>query len=105
MNITTVPWILAAVTALWFGWAGWRTGRNWVACALGGAVFGLVTATIVFGLGHSVAFPFCVQDVVKEHARWTVESILVILILGWPMSMNLRRNPPGAVNQPPNAST
>lgn len=87
----TIPWILAVLTALWFGWMAWRAERNWVLWVIGGGLFALVTSTIIFGLGHASTTPF------SEHARsalqldWTIISIVLILVIGWLLTLGLHR--------------
>jgi len=113
--IRIVPWILAVITAGWFGRMAYSAGRNWVAWTLGGGLFGLVIATIVFGVGHAIAIPFSDQDRLIENIEWTCMAIVVIGLLGWIFTSPLhgahrtllglsRRLPPPAP-EPPAAPT
>ena len=91
MTITFVPWCLAALTAMCFGWLARRSGHNWGLWAAGGGVFALVTATVVFGLGHSTAIPFSNADRVHDQIRWTLESSGLVLLLGWLLTLGLHQ--------------
>lgn len=71
------------VAAAWFGRMAYSAGRNWIAWTLGGGLFGLVIATIVFGVGHAISTPFSDQERSIEHIEWTCVAIVVIGLLGW----------------------
>lgn len=92
MTVTFVPWCLAALTALCFGWLARRTDHNWGLWAVGGAAFALVTATVVFGLGHSIATPFTRAEWVRDHIRWTFEATGLVLVLGWLLTLGLHQH-------------
>jgi len=92
MNVSIVPWALAAATALWFGWMAGRSGRNWILWALGGGLFALVTATIIFGVGHASAIPFSDRERARLQDDWTLLSIAVIGVLGWLFTMPFHRH-------------
>jgi len=100
--LTTIPWLLALVTALWFGWMARRAERNWVLWGLGGAAFALVTSTIVFGLGQAASIPFSQSQRAALHLEWTVVAVVLIGLLGGLMTLGLPRPPrPEAKPGPP----
>jgi hypothetical protein len=87
-----VPWFLAAAAAVWFGWMAQRSGRNLLLWGLGGAVFALVTTTIIFGLGHAAAIPFSDQESHTLHYEWAALSAAVIVAFGWLVTTPLHRH-------------
>ncbi len=91
MIITIVPWVLAMVTACWFGLMAVKARRNWKLWTVAGGVFALVTSTFIFGLCQAVAIPFSNHDLAVLHAKWTVVSVVVIGALGWLLTCGLHR--------------
>ena len=91
MSLTTVPWIIAIITSLWFGFMALRAERNWVLWGLGGGLFALVTSTIVFGLGHASSTPFSEHERSSLQVQWSVISILLVGIIGWLLTLGLHR--------------
>ena len=87
-----IPWVLSLVTAIWFALVARRAERNWVPWAVSGAVFALVTGTIVLGLGHATANPFSSQEESLFHIKWAVEAVVIIAALGWGLTMPLHRH-------------
>lgn len=87
----TIPWILAVLTALGFGWMAWRAEKNWVLWVLGGGLFALVTSTIIFGLGHASTTPFSEQERSALQLEWTIISAVLILVTGWLLTLSLHR--------------
>ncbi len=92
MSITTIPWVLAGVNAVWFGLMARRAQGNWVLWALGGGVFALVTSTIIFGLGQASCIPFSDHERAVLHTQWTLLSIVVTAALGWLFTWGLHRH-------------
>ena len=90
-GMIAVPWLLAVITAIWFGFAARHGERNSVLWSLGGGLFALVASTIVFGLGHAGAMPFSDQERARLQLRWTIESVVLIGILGWLLTLGLHR--------------
>jgi hypothetical protein len=90
MSIAWVPWLLTAATAIWFGVMARRAERAWALWALGGAAFGLVTATLAVGLGESMSIPFTQAERHKLHLEWTVLAAVLIGGLGWPITLGLQ---------------
>jgi len=73
------PFILALVAAVGFGFLSFRSRRNWVAWSLGGAAFGLVTATFASGLANAAAVPYT-QAVRTSHQL--IAAAVTIVIVG-----------------------
>ena len=91
MSLTTIPWIIGIITALWFGFMAHRGERNWVLWGLGGGLFALVASTIVFGLGYASSTPFSGQERSSLQIKWAVISVLLVGISGWLLTMSLHR--------------
>ena len=91
MSLTTIPWVIGILTALWFGLMARWAERNWVSWGLGGGVFALVTSTIVFGLGHASSIAFSEHERSALQVKWTVISFLLVGIVGWLLTLGLHR--------------
>ena len=85
----TVPWLIAAATAFWFGLMARSAGRAWPLWTLGGAAFGLVTATIVWGVNDSAATPITEHQKQVMHVKWTVIAILLVGVVGWLLTLGM----------------
>ncbi|RPJ36141.1 MAG: hypothetical protein EHM35_08705 [Planctomycetaceae bacterium] len=101
MSITTAPWLLAAITGIWFGLLAWRAGRNWFPWALTGALFALMTTTFVFGLGQATAIPFSDGEKTADQLEWTLIAVALIAVLGSLFTLGLWRRRPAAPGAPP----
>ena len=86
-----IPWLLALLTAGWFALEARRAGRNPFSWALSGAVFGLVAATIVLGLGKATGNPFSDQQLHLFRLKWAAEAVATIAVLGWFITLPLHR--------------
>jgi hypothetical protein len=86
-------WLFALGTAAWFGVMALRAGRNCFAWALGGALFGLVAATLVLGVFHATFLPMSHAAYEKFHVKSIASAALVILVLGWLSTASLHRHP------------
>ncbi len=86
-----IPWVLAALTAVLLFVLAKRAGRSPLAWAVYGLLFGLVGATIVFGVGQASSIPFSSGARTAELLRWTLLSIGVIGIITWLLSRSLRK--------------
>jgi hypothetical protein len=86
-------WLLALGTGVWFGAMALRAGRNCFAWALGGALFGLVAATLVLGIWHSTFLPMSHEAYAKFHVESVASATLVILVVGWLSTASLHRHP------------
>lgn len=91
MSLTTIPWVIAIITSLWFGFMAHRAERNWVLWGLGGGLFALVTSTIIFGLGHASSTPFSEHERSTLQVEWAVISVLLVGIIGWLLTLSLHR--------------
>ena len=87
-----IPWVLALLTAGWFWLAARKAARNPASWGLSGFVIGLVTATIVLGLGHATTNPFSDYQRHLLHFRWAAEAVVTIAVLGWFFTMPLHRH-------------
>jgi len=87
-----VPWVLAIGAAAWFGFSAHKAGRSPVSWGLGGAVFGLLTTTFVFGLGQAMLIPYSDHQRHLATIRWTVIAVFLIALLGWVLTASLRPN-------------
>jgi len=92
MEIGTIPWLLAIITAAWFWWMAWRAGRNVTLWAVGGAAFGLVISTIVLGLGQASSIPFSDHERTVGQIKWTAAAVLIIVAGGWALASGLHRH-------------
>ncbi len=101
MNINVIPWVLACVTAVWFGFLAFRAGKGPVLWTFAGGVFGLVSSTFVFGLGHATGIPYSDKARSALHLEWTLIAIAVILLVGGLITWTLwRRSRAGATQNP-----
>ncbi len=88
-----MPWILALLSGLWFGWRASRSERLWLLWSLGGGLFALVVATIIFGLRHATCIPFSDYDRAMCHLVAVVAAVVIIAGLGWLMTLGLEGRP------------
>ena len=86
-----IPWVLAAATAVWFAWMARKAERSVVQWTLTGAVFGLVTATIVLGLCQATGIPFSDHERTVLHLESTAAAALIIAAVGWVITLGLHR--------------
>ena len=91
MEIGSTTWWLALVTAIWFALMARRAGRSWVLWAFSGALFALVTATLILGLGRAMTIPFSDHDRAAAQAKWTIAAVLVVAVLGALFTLGLLR--------------
>jgi hypothetical protein len=85
----TVHWILCAATALWFGFAAWRAGRGWVLWGIAGALFGLVTTTVIFGVFRASTIPYSDEEARSLEYKWSIISAVSIFVVGTLVARNL----------------
>jgi hypothetical protein len=86
-----MPWLVAAVTAAWFGLMARRVQASIALWALGGGFFALIVTTIVWGLGQASSIPFSDRDTTVFHVRWTLESAVLVAIGGGLLALQLRK--------------
>ena len=108
MSINAVPWLLACVAAVWFGFLAVRSGKSWLLWALAGGLFGLVSSTCVIGLGQATGLPFSDHERSTLLTEWTVSAVAIILLVGglftwscWGKSRAIISdgNPPGPIGR------
>jgi hypothetical protein len=91
MNLT-LPWIFALVTALCFALLAWRTKQGWLFWGLAGAIHGLVTSTIILGLGEAAHVSMSREGAHAFLVKEVFLTSVAILITGWVFTLALHRN-------------
>ncbi len=91
MTMIWLAWVLAAITAVWFGLLAVRAGKSWVLWGLAGGFFGLVSSTCVVGLGHASGIPYSDSARTALHVEWSLIAVAIILIVGGLLTWNLWR--------------
>jgi hypothetical protein len=91
MELSFIPWLMAALTAVWFGWLAKTAGRNSTLWAVGGAAFALVVSTIVIGLGQAVSIPYSDSQRTADHVKWIASAVGLIAVLGWFLTSGIHR--------------
>ncbi len=100
-----VPWLLAFLNGLWFGWRARQAGRTWPLWFLGGGLMALVIATVAYGLRHATCIPFSNRDLAVCHLEWIIAAVLINAGLGWAIDAGLRNHRPVAGPVLPGAAT
>ena len=85
------PWIIAGLTAAWFGFLAHRAGRSVTLWALGGGFFGLTVTTIVWGVGQAAAIPFSDQDRTNFRIWWAVGALVIVAVCSGALMLFLKR--------------
>lgn len=70
-----------------------RAGRSWYGWALGGALFALVTSTIVLGVSHAMFLPMSRASADAYQIKSLAVTLVVVLALGWLLTISLHRHP------------
>jgi hypothetical protein len=89
----SVPWLFSLGTAVWFGIMAYRARRNWLLWASGGAVFALLTTTIIMGIGEAAFVPVSYEAEVRFRIEVVGMAILTVGFLGWLFTFDLHRRP------------
>ena len=89
---TPIPWLLCVATALWFATMAFRAKQGLIAWTVAGAILGLVTATIIMGLGHAAYIPMSEAAAHSFKIKSALLAVVVILALGWIFSMSLHHH-------------
>ncbi len=97
--MSVLPWLFCVVTAAGFGWMAHRARRSRGLWAAGGALLGLVAATMVEGLSQAAFIPMSHAAVVAFHFRVIVFATVSVGLLGWLCTFSLRRRLPASSNQ------
>jgi uncharacterized membrane protein YdfJ with MMPL/SSD domain len=82
-------WILAGLTAAWFGWVARRAGRAWVLWAAGGALLALAITTVSIGLGEASSIPFSNQEARAFRLKEVGIAICLVVVIGLGATKNL----------------
>ena len=116
--VGSIPWPIAAATALWFGLLAWKSRKTVVLWAIGGGVLGLVLSTLVLGLAQATFIPFHTGEIASFRLKMTVLAVLLVAGVGWLFTGSIHRRtalarekaaeassptPPASPTQPPAA--
>ena len=93
-----LPWILSAVTAIWFGVMAYRDKQNWLPWALSGASFSLVATTIVVGLNRATFLNVSHETYAAFRVRTVLISIGFTFFFGLILTSGLHRHGVGVQN-------
>ncbi len=93
-----LPWILSAVTAIWFGVMAYRDKQNWLPWALSGASFSLVATTIVVGLNRATFLNVSHETYAAFRVRTVLISVGFTLFCGLILTSGLHRHGVGVQN-------
>src|SRR5213078_4122516 len=91
MNLT-LPWIFALLTALAFAFIAWRTRQGPLFWGLAGAIHGLVTSTIILGLGDAAHISLSRESAQAFLMKELFLTTVAIVLLGWVFTLALHRN-------------
>jgi hypothetical protein len=86
-----LPWLTSLGAAVWFGIMAYRGGRNWALWVVGGALFGLVTTTLILGVAQAAFIPLSHDALVHFHLLVGVVAVSVVVALGWLFTLDLQR--------------
>lgn len=86
-----IPWPVAAATAIWFGVMAYKSAKNLVLWAIGGALMGLVLTTILLGLGQATFIPYYTAEVPVFRLKLALVAILLVVCMGWLFTGPLHR--------------
>jgi len=89
---SSASWWFALITALWFGFMAARSEQGIIGWVVAGAVLGLVTSTVIIGLGHAAYMPMSQQAADAFFLKCVLLSIIAILLLGWLFTMSLHQH-------------
>jgi len=89
--IGLVPWPVAAATAVWFGVMAYKSGKNFVLWAIGGAVLGLVLTTLVMGLGQATFIPYHTGEIAIFRIKLAAVAVIIVVCAGWLFTGSLHR--------------
>lgn len=78
-----IPWPVACITALWFGFMAFKGRKNVALWAIGGGVLGLVVTTIIMGLAQAVFIPMVDSQVASFRLKIAFLAVLVVAGAGW----------------------
>jgi hypothetical protein len=90
--IGSIPWAVAAATAVWFSVMAAKAGKSIVLWGIGGGLMGLVVTTIILGLGQATFMPFYTEEVAPFRMKVAALAILVVACIGWLFTGGLHRH-------------
>jgi hypothetical protein len=97
--VGSIPWPVAAATAIWFGMMAYKAGKNCALWAIGGGLLGLVLTTIVMGLAQATFMPYSTGEIAPLRFKLAVLAILLVLCVGWLFTGTLHRHLLAALKQ------
>jgi hypothetical protein len=86
-----LPWLLALITAFWFGAMARRARQNWFLWAVGGALFALASSTIILGLREAAFVALSHEADVQFQTRSVTSAVGVVGGWGWLFTLSLQR--------------
>jgi len=89
---TFIPWLLAGATGVWFGSMAGKAKRSPISWAFSGTLFGLVTATIVWGVGHAMTIVYAESEYALLNVKCAVVAAALIGVIGWLFTGGLHRH-------------
>ena len=89
---TTIPWLLSVATALGFAFMAFRAKQGFIAWAVAGGILGLVTATIIMGLGHAAYISMSDAAGHSFRIKSALLSVVAIVALGWLFTLSLHQH-------------
>jgi len=90
--IGSIPWPVAAATAVWFGVMAYRADKNQVLWAVGGGILGMIVTTLVIGLGQATFIPFHSGEVFMFRVKVAGLAALLVAGIGWLFTGSLHRH-------------
>jgi hypothetical protein len=78
-----VPWPVAAAAAAWFGLMASKASKNCVLWAIGGGLLGLITTTLVMGLGQAAFVPFTAAAESTFRLKVGAVAVVIVFCIGW----------------------
>ena len=99
--VGSIPWPVAAATAIWFGFMAYKSGKNCALWAIGGGLLGLVVTTIVLGLAQATFIPYSTEEIAPFRLKVAVLAIFLVLCVGWLFTGTLHRHLLAALKRSP----
>ena len=86
-----LPWIIAGLTAVWFGVLAHKAGRVAALWAVGGALYSLCLSTMVLGLAEAAFIPMSTTEELRHRIKWSAVAIVVCVVVGLVATAGLYR--------------
>lgn len=77
-----LPWIIAGLTAVWFGVLAHKAGRAVALWAVGGALYSLCLSTMVLGLADAAFIPMSTAEEVRHRIKWSLIAVAICVAVG-----------------------